>query len=76
MKLASFEVGGRASYGIVVGGGLIDVGARLGARYPTLRAALADDALGEIARAADAKPDLALSAVRLIRISTTLRLGG
>ena len=26
MKLASFEVGGRASYGIVVGDGVIDVG--------------------------------------------------
>src|SRR6202011_6413467 len=66
MKLASFEVGGRASYGIVVGDGVVDVGARFGARYPTLRAALAGDALGEIARAADAKADLALSAVRLL----------
>src|ERR1700736_3694812 len=66
MKLASFEVGGRASYGIVVGDGVIDIGARLGSRYPTLRAALAGDALGEVARAADAKADLALSAVRLL----------
>jgi 2-keto-4-pentenoate hydratase/2-oxohepta-3-ene-1,7-dioic acid hydratase in catechol pathway len=65
MKLASFTVSGRASYGIVVGDGLVDVGARLGTRYPTLRAALAGDALGEIARSADAKPDLAVSAVRL-----------
>ena len=66
MKLASFDVGGRPSYGIVVGDGVIDLGARLGARYPTLRAALAGDALGEIARADGAKADLALSAVRLL----------
>ena len=66
MKLASFEVGGRASDGIVVGDGIVDVGARLGARYPTLRAAIAGDALDEIARSAEAKADLAFSAVRLV----------
>src|SRR5262249_60897866 len=66
MKLASFTASGRASYGIVVGDGIIDLGARLGARYPSLRAALAGDASGEIARAADGKPDLALSDVRLL----------
>ena len=65
MKLASFTASGRASYGIVVGDGIVDVGARLGARYPTLRAAIAGGALGEIARSAAAKPDLALSGVRL-----------
>jgi 2-keto-4-pentenoate hydratase/2-oxohepta-3-ene-1,7-dioic acid hydratase in catechol pathway len=66
MKLASFSVAGRASYGVVVDGGLVDLGARLGARYPNLRAALAADALGEIARAASAKPDLALGEARLL----------
>ena len=66
MKLASFTVSDRASYGIVVGDGIVDVGARLGARYSTLRAALAGGALGDIARDAAAKPDLALSAVRLL----------
>src|SRR5262249_21544307 len=66
MKLASFTVSGRPSYGIVVGDGLVDLGARLGDRYPDLRAALAADALGELARAASAKPDLALAAARLL----------
>jgi len=66
MKLASFEVGGRASYGVVVGDVIVDVGARLGARYPSLRAVIAGDALDEIAREADAKPNHALSAVRLL----------
>src|ERR1043166_3598431 len=62
MKLASFTVSGRASYGIVVGDGIVD----LGARHPSLRAGLAGDALVEIARAADANPNLALADVRLL----------
>jgi 2-keto-4-pentenoate hydratase/2-oxohepta-3-ene-1,7-dioic acid hydratase in catechol pathway len=66
MKLASFVTGGRASYGRLSDGGLVDLGARLGSRFPTLRAALAGDALGEIARAAGAKPDLALADVTLL----------
>lgn len=66
MKLASFTASGRASYGLVVDGGLVDLGTRLGARYPTLRAALAGDALGEMARSAGAKPDLALAQAALL----------
>jgi 2-keto-4-pentenoate hydratase/2-oxohepta-3-ene-1,7-dioic acid hydratase in catechol pathway len=66
MKLASFATAGRASYGLITDGGLIDLGARLSSRYPTLRAALADDALGEIARTAAAKPDLALADATLL----------
>ena len=66
MKLASFATAGRASYGVIAGDGLVDLGARLGSHYPTLRAALAGNALGEIARTAGAKPDLALAAVNLL----------
>jgi 2-keto-4-pentenoate hydratase/2-oxohepta-3-ene-1,7-dioic acid hydratase in catechol pathway len=66
MKLASFTAAGRASYGIVGDNGIVDLGARLGARYPTLRAALAAGALGEIAGAASAKPDLALAQAALL----------
>jgi 2-keto-4-pentenoate hydratase/2-oxohepta-3-ene-1,7-dioic acid hydratase in catechol pathway len=66
MKLASFAVAGRASYGLIADGGLVDLGARLGSRYPTLRAALAGDALGEIARAVDVKPELALADATLL----------
>src|SRR5713226_7384618 len=66
MKLASFTASGRASYGLLVDGGLVDLGARLGARYPTLRAALAGDALGEMARSAGAKPDIALAQATLL----------
>jgi 2-keto-4-pentenoate hydratase/2-oxohepta-3-ene-1,7-dioic acid hydratase in catechol pathway len=66
MKLASFTASGRASYGLVVDGGIVDAGARLGSRYPTLRAAIAGDALGEIARTAGATPDLPLAQATLL----------
>jgi hypothetical protein len=49
MKLAGFQVSGRNSYGAVVGDGVVDLGRRLGERYPTLRAAIAGDALGRFA---------------------------
>jgi len=65
MKLASFTARGAESYGLVVGDGLVDLRARLPA-CPTLRAALAADALGEIAGARGAKPDLALTDVTLL----------
>src|ERR1700739_2037680 len=64
MKLVSFAASGRNSYGAVVVDGVFDLGRRLGDRYPTLRAAIAGDALG--AAAAEVKsgaPDIALSQV-------------
>src|ERR1700761_1419021 len=50
MKLSSFVHGGRPTYGIVTGEGVIDLGKRLGRQLPTLRALLAAGAL-EQARA-------------------------
>lgn len=44
MKLASFKVGPQASYGVLFGEQLIDVGAALRAQYPTLRSAIAGGA--------------------------------
>ncbi|MEM6534236.1 MAG: fumarylacetoacetate hydrolase family protein [Pseudomonadota bacterium] len=43
MKLASFTVGGKPSYGIVTDKGVIDLGARLGGEAPTLRDLLGTD---------------------------------
>jgi len=66
MKLASFYHAGRPGYGVVVGDGVIDIGSRLGGRCPTLRDAIAANAMPEIVRiAADAQPDMPLSAVAL-----------
>jgi 2-keto-4-pentenoate hydratase/2-oxohepta-3-ene-1,7-dioic acid hydratase in catechol pathway len=65
MKLASFETTAGSSYGIVAESGVIDIGQRLGHRYPTLRAALTSGALDEIAGAAKGMaPQLRLTDVR------------
>jgi hypothetical protein len=61
MKLASFTGPCRASYGLAADGGLVDLGARLGSRNSTLRAAIAADALGEIARMVGTTPDFPLA---------------
>ena len=50
MKLASFITSGRSSYGAVLGDGVVDIGARLGARYPDLRSLLAAEDGLELAR--------------------------
>jgi len=52
MKLASYTVDGRASYGVVTETGIVDLGRRIGQRFPDLRAAIAAGALPELARAA------------------------
>jgi 2-keto-4-pentenoate hydratase/2-oxohepta-3-ene-1,7-dioic acid hydratase in catechol pathway len=67
MKLASFSASGLDSYGAVVEGGIVDLGRRLGERYPTLRAAIADGALGRLAgEVKTAKPDFTLAQVTLL----------
>jgi 5-carboxymethyl-2-hydroxymuconate isomerase len=61
MRLASFTVGGREGYGAVTPRGVVDLGGKLGARWPNLAAALAPEALGEISGLlASASPDHAL----------------
>jgi len=53
MKFLSFEHGGAATWGAVVEGGVVDLGKAMGGKYPTLRSAIAADALKEAAKAAD-----------------------
>jgi 2-keto-4-pentenoate hydratase/2-oxohepta-3-ene-1,7-dioic acid hydratase in catechol pathway len=66
MKLVSFISAGRASYGVVKGDRVIDLGKRFGDRWPTLRALLAAGALAEAERASrDATPDLPLEGLEL-----------
>ena len=66
MKLISFVAAGRASYGVVKNGGVIDLGSRLRDRLPTLRALLAADALAKVALdARDAAPDFPLEGLEL-----------
>jgi 2-keto-4-pentenoate hydratase/2-oxohepta-3-ene-1,7-dioic acid hydratase in catechol pathway len=46
MRFASFEIGGRASYGVALANGVHDLGARLGSVAPDLKRYLAATALG------------------------------
>jgi 2-keto-4-pentenoate hydratase/2-oxohepta-3-ene-1,7-dioic acid hydratase in catechol pathway len=52
MKVVSFLRNGKSSYGVVSGDGIVDVGAKLGGRYPDLVAVLKAGALGEVEAAA------------------------
>ncbi len=67
MRLASYNVRGRSSYGAVVGDGVVDLRLRFGPRHPTLIDLLRDHALHE-ARAAllGVRPDFALAEVELL----------
>jgi 2-keto-4-pentenoate hydratase/2-oxohepta-3-ene-1,7-dioic acid hydratase in catechol pathway len=67
MRLASYNVRGRSSYGAVVGDGVVDLRLRLGARHPTLVDLLRDDGLSD-ARAVlrGVRPDFALAEVELL----------
>jgi 2-keto-4-pentenoate hydratase/2-oxohepta-3-ene-1,7-dioic acid hydratase in catechol pathway len=58
MKLASYLLDGRPSYGAVEGSGVVDLGRRIGVKYPDLRALITANALDEAKRAAAGqKPD-------------------
>ena len=66
MKLASFTHRGRAGYGAVIDGGIVDVRPRL-PRLHTLLDALRADALNEVMEiAANVRPDFPLADVQLL----------
>jgi 2-keto-4-pentenoate hydratase/2-oxohepta-3-ene-1,7-dioic acid hydratase in catechol pathway len=72
MKLATFEIRGRTTYGIVKNDDVIDAGARLSnqfaGQFPDLRAVIAAGAFEELATlVARALPDYHLSQVRLLK---------
>ena len=67
MRLVSFRHAGAQKFGAAVDGGIVDLSERTGARWPSLRAAIAAKALGELAAAAKGvAPDLAFDAVELL----------
>jgi 2-keto-4-pentenoate hydratase/2-oxohepta-3-ene-1,7-dioic acid hydratase in catechol pathway len=70
MRLASFEINGRRTFGAVVGDGIVDLGKTLGSRAADLKALLATPTgLADAAAAlAGRTPDLALSAVTLLPV--------
>jgi 2-keto-4-pentenoate hydratase/2-oxohepta-3-ene-1,7-dioic acid hydratase in catechol pathway len=61
VKLISFRHGTAEKYGVVKDGGIVDMTARLGESFPTLKSAIAGLALSRLEReAASADPDIAL----------------
>jgi 2-keto-4-pentenoate hydratase/2-oxohepta-3-ene-1,7-dioic acid hydratase in catechol pathway len=67
MKLATFEVGKRRSFGIVTPAGVVDAGTRLAPTFPDLQAVLAADALDRLEHLAGLTADLPLGEVRLLK---------
>jgi 2-keto-4-pentenoate hydratase/2-oxohepta-3-ene-1,7-dioic acid hydratase in catechol pathway len=65
MRLASFKVNGRPSYGAVTDAGIIDLGRRL-PKYPTLLDVFRAGAIGEARAAATGSADHPLSAVEML----------
>ncbi|MCA7000186.1 fumarylacetoacetate hydrolase family protein [Dickeya solani] len=57
MKLASFIVGSKESYGLKVDAGIIDLGARLGMRYADLRALIKENGVHDAQRFLHEKAD-------------------
>jgi 2-keto-4-pentenoate hydratase/2-oxohepta-3-ene-1,7-dioic acid hydratase in catechol pathway len=67
MRLASYNVRNRSSYGAVVGDGVVDLRLRFGPRYPTLVDLLRGDALNQArAELRGVRPDYALADVELL----------
>ena len=68
MKLASYRLDGEDTFGAVVGDGVVTLGGRR-ARHPTLRAALAAGALGDLKAAAAGKaPDHKLADITFLPV--------
>jgi 2-keto-4-pentenoate hydratase/2-oxohepta-3-ene-1,7-dioic acid hydratase in catechol pathway len=66
MKLISFVSTGRPSYGVVKESGVVDLGRRIGDRWPTLRTLLATDSLADAeGLVRKARPDFLLQDVEL-----------
>lgn len=69
MKFASFMRDGQATFGMVSAAGVVDAGPRVGGRYTDLRAAIAADALQEVAElCSDHDVDIASDEVRFLPV--------
>jgi len=67
MRLASYIANGRASFGAVVGGGVVDFRVRFGARFATLVDLIRADVIDEVrAAVAGMRPDFPLSGIELL----------
>ena len=63
-RLATYSINGATKYGAVTDAGIVDLSARFGKEYPTLREAIEAGALMKLAEdAAKRSPDHALDAI-------------
>jgi 2-keto-4-pentenoate hydratase/2-oxohepta-3-ene-1,7-dioic acid hydratase in catechol pathway len=68
MKLLTYKTSRGASYGAVAGQGVIDLGRRLGSKYPDLKALIAGNAFGEAAKLLKEAPDHKLSEIEFLPV--------
>lgn len=67
MKLASFLIGTRRTYGPIVSGGAVDAGMRFGSAAPDLRTALATGRLDDLHRLAALPADVSTGGIRWLK---------
>jgi 2-keto-4-pentenoate hydratase/2-oxohepta-3-ene-1,7-dioic acid hydratase in catechol pathway len=66
-RIATYSAAGKTGYGAVVDGGLVDLSARFGKEYPTLREVIAAGSLMKLAEEASRRgPDHALDAITFL----------
>jgi 2-keto-4-pentenoate hydratase/2-oxohepta-3-ene-1,7-dioic acid hydratase in catechol pathway len=69
MKFISYLYQKKASYGVVVGDGIVDLGKKFGKKYPTLRTALLGGALNQLKAAAKGKkPTIKLAKIQYLPV--------
>jgi len=69
MKFISFLYQKKASYGVVAGDGVVDLGKKFGKKYPTLRAALVGGALNQLKSFAKGKkPTIKLAKIQFLPV--------
>lgn len=68
MRVVTFERSSTPSYGLLNDDSIIDVGSRLGSRYPDLRSVLAAGALGELDKARKGAPAFNIKDVRFLPV--------
>ena len=68
MRVTSFEHSGRAGFGVMVDGGVVDAGARLAGEYSDLRDVLRCGALPRLHELSERAPDLAEDDIRFLPV--------
>jgi 2-keto-4-pentenoate hydratase/2-oxohepta-3-ene-1,7-dioic acid hydratase in catechol pathway len=66
-RIATYSAGGKTAYGSITDRGVVDLSARFGKEYPTLREVIAAGALTKLADEAErSSPDIALDAITFL----------